>query len=233
MEAVLSELESLLEQIRRKYKVETVPLRIGGKEIQVLQMENLESYIEELIEKENAGIMDLPFWAKIWDTSFILAYFLGKQPIIPWQRMLEIGAGLGIVGIYASLCGHNVTITDIDEDALLFARANVLLNDSKAEVKKLDWNTPDLGDRYEVIFGSEVIYDRKNYPLLISFLRRALAPNGTIFLAKNTSLHAPAFFEELTKYFKFKHTVQTVRSGEETQQISLYAIRFKDPGFAD
>ncbi|MFZ2447739.1 MAG: methyltransferase [Syntrophobacteraceae bacterium] len=224
----MSELEATLEQIRRKYKVETVPLKLGGKEMNVLQIADFESYLEDLIETQNVGPMDLPYWAKLWDTSLILAYFLGKQPVVPWRRMLEIGAGVGVVGLYASLCGHNVTITDIEEDALLFAKANVLLNGGAARVQKLDWSTPDIGERYEVIFGSEVIYDRKTYPLLVAFLQKALAPNGTIFLAKNTSLHAPAFFEELTRYFKFKHTVQTVRSGEETQQVSLYAVRFKD-----
>lgn len=224
----MSELDTIMEQIRRKYRVETVPLRLGTREMQILQMEDFEDYIEDLVENTNVGPMDLPFWAKLWDTSLILAYFLGKQPIIPWQRMLEIGAGVGVVGLYASLCGHNVTITDVDEDALLFSNANVLLNNASAQVRKLNWNSPDISDRYEVIFGSEVIYDRKSYPLLVAFLRRALAPNGTIFLAKSTSMYALAFFEEMTKYFKFKRTVQTIRSDGESQQVSLYAIRFKD-----
>ena len=227
----MSELENLIEQIRQKYNVETVPLKLAGKELKVLQLADFESYIEELVETGTVGAMDLPYWAKLWESSFLLAYFLGKQPVVPWQNMLEIGAGMGIVGLYASLCGHNVTITDVEDDALLFARANLLLNGAKAEVRRLDWNTPEIERPYEVIFGSEVIYDRSTYPLLVGFLRRALAPNGTVFIAKSTSLHAPAFFEELTRYFKFKHTVQKVRSCGESQEVSLYAIRFKDrPG---
>lgn len=224
----LSELEEILQQIRLKYNIETQPLRLGGRELQILQLTDFESYLEKLIETESLGAMDLPYWAKLWEASFVLAYFLGKQPVVPWQRMLEIGAGMGIVGLYASLCGHRVTITDIEEDALLFARANVLANGSSAEVRALDWNAPLAEEPYEVIFGSEVIYDRKSYPVLVEFLRKALAPHGTIFLAKSTSLHAPKFFEELTKYFKFKHTVQTIRSGDEHLQVSLYAIRFKN-----
>jgi predicted nicotinamide N-methyase len=224
----VSELNLLLDQIRQKYRIETVPLKLGGKVLQILQFKDFESYLEELIETKPIDIMDLPYWAKVWGSSFVLAYFLGKQPVVPWQRMLEIGAGMGIVGLYASLCGHNVTITDIQDDAQLFAKANVLLNGAKAEVRKLDWNTPEIEEPYEVIFGSDVIYDRKTYPLLVGFLKKAIAPNGTIFLAKHTSLHAPTFFDELTKYFKFKHTVQTVRSGEESQQISLYAVQLKD-----
>ncbi len=227
----MTELEGLIEQIGSKYKVETVPLRLGQKELKVLQFADFEAYLEELIETKPVGAMDLPYWAKLWESSFLLALFLARQPIVPWQRMLEIGAGMGVVGLYASLCGHNVTITDIEEDALLFARANVLLNNAKASVRKLDWNTPEIKEPYEVIFGSEVIYDRRTYPLLVAFLRKALAPGGTIFIAKSTSLHAPTFFEELTKYFKFKQTVQKVRSGGETQEVSLFAIQFKDaPG---
>lgn len=228
----MSELEELLDKIRQKYEIEEVPLRFAGKELKVLQFKDFEAYLEQLIDGGHVGMKDLPYWAKLWEASFLLGYFLGKQPVVPWQRMLEIGAGTGVVGLYASLCGHNVTITDIEEDALLFARANVLLNNAGADVRRLDWNSPEIAEPYEVIFGSEVIYDRQHYPLLISFLRKALAPNGTIFLAKSTSLHVPAFFEELTKYFKYKHTVRTVRSGEEAQEVSLYAIRFKD-GFKE
>lgn len=229
LEIIVSELQQILEQIRKKYEVEEVPLKFGGKQLKILQFKDFEAYLENLIDNTPAvSLKDLPVWAKLWEASFLLGYFLGKQPVVPWQRMLEIGAGTGVVGLYASLCGHNVTITDNEEDALLFARANVILNESKAQVKQLDWNAQDIPEPYEVIFGSEVIYDRQNYPLLVGFLRKALAPNGTIFLAKSTSLHAPAFFEELTKYFKYKHTVQNVRSGGETLQVSLYAIRFKD-----
>jgi len=208
--------------------VEVAPLKVGGKELKVLQFIDFESYLEKLIESQQVDPLDLPYWAKLWESSLLLAYFIGKQPLVPWQRMLEVRAGMGVVGTYASLCGHNVTITDVNEDALLFARANVLLNGANAEVRKLDLKTPEINGPYEVIFGAEIVYDRSSYPLLVSFFRQALAPNGTIFLAKSTSLHAPAFFEELTRYFKFKQTVQTVRSCGESQQVSLYAIRFKD-----
>ncbi|MCE5242294.1 MAG: methyltransferase domain-containing protein [Syntrophobacteraceae bacterium] len=225
----MSELERLLEQIGEKYEVEAVPLKIGDKMLKVLQFKDFEAYIEKFVESGNVEAMDLPFWAKVWDASLLLSYFLGRQPVAVGRRVLEIGAGIGIVGVYASLCGHRVTITDINEDALLFSRANVLLNEaSNARVCRLDWNEPDPEGRYDWIVGSEVVYDRKSYPLLVRFLRESLAPDGIIFLAKNADLHTPAFFTELTKYFEFKQTVQTVQTGEDPQQICLYAIRHKN-----
>ncbi len=224
-----SELDSLLSRIEEKYPIEIVPLAIGEKILKILQIKNYEQHFEELIEKKGAKFNELPFWAKVWDSSFILSLFLGKQPVQPWQTILEIGGGTGVVGIYAALCGHKVVVTDVVEDALLFARANALLNDCPGvEVRKLNWSRPDLTQRYEVIVGAEVIYDRESYPALVEFFHGALAPNGTIFLSKNAGLPTPTFFPELTRYFKFKHKTQRVFSGGEAQEITLYAIRRKE-----
>jgi len=38
------------------------------------------------------------------------------------SECLEIGAGIGVAGLFAAAFGYEVTITDIDEYALLFAR---------------------------------------------------------------------------------------------------------------
>lgn len=220
-----------MERIRSKYDVETVPFKFGDRVLEILQMKDFVAHLEQLVEEESVDLLNLPYWAKVWEASVLLAYFLGKQPVEMGKKMLEIGAGIGVVGIYAALCGHRVTITDVNEDALLFARANAILNGlPNADIRKLDWNEPDLPDRYDVIFGSEVIYDRKSYPLLVNFLDRALAPGGMIFLSKHEDLRAPTFFTELTKKFEFKQTVRTVHSDGEPQRICLYAIRSKKSG---
>lgn len=223
-----AELDHVMDLIGLKYAVDVVPLTIGNKTLKILQLKDFEEYLVELIDEKGAKFKDLPFWAKVWDASFILAYFLGRQPVVLGQQMLEIGAGIGIVGIYAALCGHQVTLTDINDDALLFARANALLSGvPQVRVLKLDWTSPDLPRTYDVIVGSEVVYDRSSYPALVQFLRNALSPEGIIFLAKNAELHAPMFFAELTKYFEFKQNTQTVKTSDEPCKISLYAIRRK------
>ena len=170
----MSELDQIMERISGRYEVDAVPLKIADKVLKILQFKDFETHIERLVDAGNVGLLDLPFWAKVWDASLILSYFLGKQPVALGRRVLEIGAGIGVVGIYAALCGHRVTISDINDDALLFARANVLLNGAaNAEVRRLDWNDSDKGEQFDWIVGSEVVYDRKSYPLLVRFLRRS------------------------------------------------------------
>jgi predicted nicotinamide N-methyase len=227
----MTTLDDLMEQITSKYAVETVPLRIGSKTLRVLQIKNYEEYLAGLIEAEGIGASDLPFWAKIWEASLLLAYFLGKQPVVLGQRILEIGAGIGVVGVYAALCGHRITVTDINEDALLFARANALLNGvPNMEVRRLDWRNNDSHESYESIVGSEVVYDRESYPALVRFLLDSITPNGMIFLAKNAQLNAPKFFKELTKHFELKEKIHNIRADGEDQRIALYAVRLKENG---
>ena len=90
----------VMEQIESKYPVEKTSLRIGARLVQLLQIRDLEEHIAALIEERQAQAGDLPYWAKVWEPSLLLAYFAGRQPVVFGRRFLEIGAGLGIVGIY-------------------------------------------------------------------------------------------------------------------------------------
>jgi EEF1A lysine methyltransferase 3 len=226
----MAEFNELMEQIGSRFSIETVPVKIGDDVLKIVQIKDYEEYILDQIEADDLDVTEAPFWAKLWEASILLAYFLGRQPVKPDCRILEIGAGIGIVGVYAALCGHNITITDINEDALLFARANALLNGlTDLEIRRLDWSDPGETARYDIIVGSEVVYDRRSYPLLVEFLRRTLIPDGIIFLAKHAELSAPTFFEELSKCFEFKKTTQTLRKDGEAQEIELFAVRHKRP----
>ena len=120
-------------------------------------------FIEEYIDSENP-LQDFPLWSKVWEASWVLADFLAGLPADPGKRILEIGCGLGLVGVVAASFGHKVVMTEHNPEALEFARANAELNHCpEVEIIDLDWNSPSLYGRFDYIVGSEIVYHQKDF----------------------------------------------------------------------
>lgn len=223
------DLQKLLDTIRQKYETELVPITVGSEQLRFLTIQNLDEVIVETAEKGETGKIKLPYWGKIWESSVVLAHFIESKKLKPGTTVLELGAGVGVVGLFAASWGQNVTITDNNDEALLFAMANAMLNDlqEKAHVVKLDWTNPQMDKQFDYIIGSEIIYVRETYPFLIKLFQRFLKPAGTIFLAKSTSLPAKTFFPLLDKEYKYEEKRLVMRSNGEKFHITIYTVRNK------
>jgi len=53
---------------------------------------------------------------------------IGTVALEPGQRLLDLGCGCGLVGLWASLCGAEVILSDVDPVAIACARANAIRN---------------------------------------------------------------------------------------------------------
>jgi predicted nicotinamide N-methyase len=224
-----TELDKILQDIEKDYKTEIVPITVSGLSLRCLKIADLDEIIIERLETADLNGVELPYWGKIWEASILLAAYLIAQPVVPGRQILEIGTGLGVSGLFAASCGHDVTLSDHKEEIIRFIRANTLLNNlGNVPVIGVDWTQPASNQLYDWIVGSEVVYHRSTYDSLVQFLQHSLKPNGTIFLAKSTSLPANVFFSKLTQYFKFKQLDKVMRSGDQEFAISLYAIKRKE-----
>jgi len=224
-----SDLDELLEEIEKDYKTEIVPITVSGRSLRCLTIADLDEIIIDQLGTGDFNGAELPYWGKIWEASILLAAYLMAQPVVPGRQILEVGTGLGVSGLFAAACGHDVTLSDYKEEIIRFIRANTLLNKlDNVPVVSVDWTKPASNQVYDWIVGSEVVYHRSTYDSLVQFFQQALKPNGTIFLAKSKSLPANAFFSKLTQYFKFKQLDKIMRSGDQEFAISLYAIKRKD-----
>jgi 2-polyprenyl-3-methyl-5-hydroxy-6-metoxy-1,4-benzoquinol methylase len=223
------ELEKLLQDIEKDYKTEVVPITVSGRSLRCLKIADLDEIIIDQLDTNDLNGAEIPYWGKIWEASILLAAYLIAQPVVPGRQILEIGTGLGVSGLFAASCGHEVTLSDHKEEIIRFIKANTLLNKlDNVPVISVDWTKPASNQLYDWIVGSEVVYHRSTYDSLVEFLQQALKPNGTIFLAKSTSLPANVFFSKLTQHFKFKQLDKVMRSGDQEFAISLYAIKRKE-----
>jgi predicted nicotinamide N-methyase len=129
----------------------------------------------------------LPYWADLWASAPVLAGHLRQRPGIAGSDLLELGCGLGLAGIAAAQAGATVTMTDYEEDALDFARYNAAVNLTAEElarvtIRSMDWRQPDLAQKFGVIAGADIAYERTNFEPLLSLVRLMLRPRGVFLL---------------------------------------------------
>jgi methylase of polypeptide subunit release factors len=84
-----------------------------------------------------------------------LSRHVARHLALDGQHVLELGCGLGLVGVVAALQGARVLCTDYEADALAFARHNARHNHCKqVRFRQVDWRAPALRRRYdENLFG--------------------------------------------------------------------------------
>lgn len=156
----------------------------------------------------------MPYWADLWPASRMLAKAILRETWTPGTEALEIGCGLGLVGVVALSRGLKVTFSDYDPCALKFASDNARLNGfNDFRTLILDWRHPPENVRYPVIFGADLIYEKRNVEPIIALVRQLLAPGGVCLLT-DVDRNPAEFFRETLKREGLPFTTQLMRAGE-------------------
>ena len=142
--------------------------------------------------------------------------------------LLEIGCGLGLVGVVAASFGHKVVMTEHNPEALEFARANAELNGCpEVEIIDLDWNSPSLYGRFDYIVGSEIVYHQKDFDPLKNLFERLLKPDGEVILCEGVRRTSLDFFKEMQRHFDLQAHQKSIRSPEKTILVILCRMKRK------
>ena len=215
--------------IREKYELEVTPVAIGGKKLELYGIRNWDVFVNNLAEQGEEYIKKFPFWVKIWEASLVLTDHLIRIGLEKKKEILEIGAGMGLTGLFLGAFGHKVTITDYEEDALELLRMNVERNGlTNVSVRKLDWNNPDLTGRYDIICGSELVYNETSIGPIINLFRKYLQPEGTVFLSHDfRRMCMIKFIGMVPGRFEIENMVKTLRGDDKLHKVVIHILRLK------
>jgi predicted nicotinamide N-methyase len=137
----------------------------------------------------------MPYWAYLWPAALHIAESMLKNPWPRQTRVLELGCGLGLVGIAALASGCQVSLTDYDVNAIMTAKMNAALNGfPDADAFVLDWRSPP-ESTYSVIIGCDITYESRNHIPILDLIDRMLEPHGLCWIADGGRNAAPAFVE--------------------------------------
>ena len=78
-------------------------------------------------------------------------FFCRHLTVHPGERVLEIGAGLGLAAVIAAKAGAAVVATDVVPAAVSAVRANAALNGVAVDARLGDCYTPVAGERFDLV----------------------------------------------------------------------------------
>jgi predicted nicotinamide N-methyase len=215
---------SVVSDFQQQYETDTETIGINGRRFKLFVPRHLERFIDG-----EASVRDFPLWAKIWRASWVLADHLARMPAREDQTLLEIGAGLGLVGIVAAGFGHRVTLTEHNPDALAFARANAALNRSPGiEVRPLNWHHPAMGRTFDTIVGSEVIYHPEDIVPLRKVFQQCLKSAGRIILAMEFRQTLTAFFDQMSDTYKISMMRKRLRGDDQAVPVLISELSLRN-----
>ena len=134
----------------------------------------------------------------VWETSYLMAQWLrpqlaARQAAHGKQRLLEVGAGCGLLGIAVAHMGCDVLLTE-QASAMANLRANVEANPpagsdgGTARALELSWTSASdvaaaaASGPWDVLAGTDVVYKAELVAPLLDALRRCATPTSVVYL---------------------------------------------------
>jgi predicted nicotinamide N-methyase len=164
----------------------------------------------------------LPYWAELWSSSIALAHDIARRSL-KGARVLELGCGLGLPSIAATLAGGRVLATDWSPDAVRATAENAQRNQIELETAVVSWGRPEpIVERapWRFVIASDVLYERRNGALLLELLPLLVDKTGEVLIADPQ--RAPA--EEFLAHAEMDWHVRTVGSSR-SERARIHHLR--------
>jgi predicted nicotinamide N-methyase len=162
-----------------------------GLQLEILRPPSAEELIDDAAFDEEEF---LPYWAELWPSGLALARHVAVLEL-EGLRVLELGCGLGLPSLAATLRGGEVLATDWAEDAIELLRQNAERNGVFLRVARVRWSEPEPLLRaapWDLVLGADLLYEARNAEQLAELLPQL---GGEVLLAEPGRPYAKEFLE--------------------------------------
>jgi predicted nicotinamide N-methyase len=142
-----------------------------------------------------------PYWAYCWAGGLALAqHFLAHPDQVSGKRVLDLGAGSGLVGIVATKAGATVQAAEIDPNGQAAMALNAAANGVKIALRNISLDGP-APDDIDLIAAGDVFYNPDVAALMLPFLQRCQTAGITVLIGDPNRRDLPlAQLELLASY---------------------------------
>jgi predicted nicotinamide N-methyase len=157
-----------------------------------------------------------PLFGLSWPSGELLAEQLATRLLVAGERILEVGCGLGLASLVGHRRGADVTASDLHPLAAGFLAENLRLNGLPPMKYRVgDWNEAARHDprrrvrgRFDLIIGSDVLYERDESGHLSGFIERHALPCAEVLIVDPNRGNRSAFNRRMAQAgFRFDETL--------------------------
>ena len=207
----LNHLPSLPEAARPGFVPTTMPgyrtkqesIAIAGVgDLLIRSLFDRQQHADPLGDAERLGISSAqwPLFGLLWPSGAHLAARMALRPVVLAERILEIGCGLGLASLVGHRRGADVTASDVHPLAAAFLLENLRLNQLPpmkyrhgAWAARAQAAPGDVQGLFDLIIGSDVLYERDDGATLAGFIQRHAAPVAEVWIVDPDRGNRPAF----------------------------------------
>lgn len=171
------------------YQVKHQTVTIGGHDYAVCSLLDNQQYSDPQGAALETGMTESgwPLFGQVWPSARVLALAMNSHAIAG-KRILEIGAGLALASLVMHRRQGNVTVTDWHPLTETFLNTNLQANQlPPLPYQPGNWAVDDadgasgLG-RFDLIVGSDVLYERQQPEQLARFIDQHATPDAEVII---------------------------------------------------
>lgn len=177
--------------------------RSGSQEFRLTVPAEPDAFLDDpAVLEANRADDYMPYWGFLWPAAppMVGAVLAGEWTA--GATALEIGCGIGLVGLAALRRGLTVTFSDYDQTSVDLALHNARQNGYDADGLVLDWRRP-VERKFDVILGSDVTYEVRNHGPILDVISQMLNPGGVAWIG-DAGRQISAGFPSLARDRKFQ-----------------------------
>ncbi|MEZ2720555.1 methyltransferase [Paenalcaligenes hominis] len=197
------------------YQTQLRTIQIRGQEpLEIYTLLDRQQYYDPKGAAKRLGICSAswPLFGMLWPSGLQLAKKIVQRPVQRDQKLLEIGCGLGLASLMAHRLGANVTASDRHPLAQHFLSKNVVKNflpeinyrhgqwGLDHAVSLQDTGAPLISERYDLVMGSDLLYDPSSPKQVAGFIHEVAALSSEVWVVDPNRGYRNQFSRAMAEY---------------------------------